>query len=106
MLSKGIRGNFEPLIDWISEIMSVRDMLTDLILADPSGESLTRLFNLFKLGIVSRDYELARRTCRLYSMFTYCLLDRGAHDQGYKWFTSENGLLKVKEKFIRYFFWD
>ena len=83
MLAKGINRQFEPIVDWMRELSDVKTRLVELCLADESKKSLPKILDIFKSGLISRDFEVARYTCRLYSNMSYVLLENGALEQGY-----------------------
>ena len=77
------------------ELSDVKTRLVELCLADESKKSLPRVLDIFKSGLISRDYEVARYTCRLYSNMSYILLENGALEQGYQWAVQPKSLMVV-----------
>ena len=68
MLAKGFKNEFEPLIDWIREISDLKAHIVELCLsAADEGETLYQLLNIFRSGLVSRNGDVAKQCCRLYS---------------------------------------
>lgn len=67
-------------------MIDIADHLVDLSLADQSSGTLIRLLQSFKSGLVSKDIEVARLSCKLYSTISHLLLDKASLDLAYAWF--------------------
>lgn len=73
----------------------IKEHLIELALIDDTGDSLRKILEIFKPGVVSRDTEVARYACRLFSNFSYCLLDKGALSMAYDWAVSPRSLMTI-----------
>lgn len=96
MLAKGFRGEFEPIIDWIREISDIKEHLISLaITVNDESKTLLHFLSLFKAGLVSRNSEVSRYVCRLYSNISFILLDNGRMKRTFDWFISKEGLINM-----------
>lgn len=86
LIAKGLKGDFRPVCTFLKEMVEISDRLVDLSLADQSSGTLMRLLQSFKSGLVSKDIEVARLTCKLYSTISHLLLDKASLDLAYAWF--------------------
>lgn len=66
----------------------IAEYLVDLALRDPTSNTLMRLLQAFKSGLVSKNIDVARLTCKLYSTMSHHLLDKASLDLAYAWFVS------------------
>ena len=90
LLAKGIKGDFQPICAFLRDMIENSELLVDLAVRDPSGNSIIRLMQTFKSGLVSKSTEAARMVCKLYSALCHELLDKSSLDIAYWWFTNPN----------------
>lgn len=88
IIAKGLKGDFRPIQSFLKEMNDISEHLIDLSLHDPSSNTLMRLLQAFKSGLVSKNIEVARLTCKLYSTMSHHLLDKASLDLAYAWFIS------------------
>ena len=92
IVAKGLKGDFDPVRLWLSEIYSETEKLSDLIIMEQKEDSLQFVMNALKPGFLSKDTEVVSWTFRLVSRLALDL--NQVIDQIWRWFEDE-GLLEL-----------
>jgi hypothetical protein len=90
LLAKGIKGDFDAINGFLRDMIDHVELLVDMAVRDPTGNSILRLLSAFKSGLVSKNIETARLVCKLYSRISHELLDKASLDVAYSWFVNPN----------------
>ena len=92
IVAKGLKGDFDPVRLWLSEIYSEADKLSKLIMREQKEDSLQFVMNALKPGFLSKDSEVTSWTFRLVSRLALDLSQ--VIDQVWRWFEDE-GLMEL-----------
>eukprot|EP00742_Colponemidia_sp_Colp-10_P006574 GILJ01007045.1.p1 GENE.GILJ01007045.1~~GILJ01007045.1.p1 ORF type:complete len:1707 (-),score=396.78 GILJ01007045.1:173-5251(-) len=93
LLVKGIKNQFNSIIQWFQDVFANVHNLTNRLAAEP--ESIGFILSAFCAGLLSRDYEVALWACRLYSRLAQELVDAGLGDRAWEWFVSKKAGLEA-----------
>ena len=65
--------------------------ISELIIQDQSGKSLSICLQAFKTGLNSKSEEIAQWTCKIFAKLAFELSDTKLLEEVWRWFTAENG---------------
>ena len=102
VIIKGLKGDFEPVVDWYKELFLHCDILVKLFETDPEGLiSALHVLDIMKAGLYSKSLEVANWALRLMSKTASEMNYKKMSGVAWDWFTSENGGLQVLLSSIR-----
>lgn len=67
VIAKGVKGDYEPIISWYTELYAYTDHIVHLLKTGSSQNVFPFLLNAFKPGLVSKDPRVAAWAARLIS---------------------------------------
>lgn len=87
VMSKGLKGDFNPLRLWYQDIYSNTERLCDL-LKEEEEEALLLVLSTLQSGFTCSDEEVRTWACRLFSKFSFEFEERSLEEQLWTWFAS------------------
>ena len=75
MIAKGVRGEYQPIVNWYEELYAYTDHIIHLLLQGHMKTVLPFIMNSFKPGLVSKNYEVAKWAAMLLSKISYLIVN-------------------------------
>ena len=63
ILTKGIKGNIDPVLSWYDKIIENSDFLSNLIAKSKNNVSVLLIFGSLKSGLLGKDYKIVQKSC-------------------------------------------
>jgi hypothetical protein len=95
ILAKGVKGLFDPIIEFYTEIYSNLSTLIRLFKEDPTRKSMSFTLNALKPGMVSKSYEVAEWAARLFSRLAFEFGESNLLVHAWEWFVGDGGGLNT-----------
>ena len=96
VIIKGLKGNFEPIINWYRELSTHCKVLVRIFSTEPEGVTATfRVLDIIKAGLYSNSAEVANWSLRLLGKIANQMNEHGISGVAWDWFISENGCLQI-----------
>lgn len=87
LITKGLKGNIDPVVAWYGKIQETCDYLTDLIYKERSSGSLKIVLNFIKPGLLGKDPKIVQVCCETLVCMNESL---GSKDlNAWEWFFSD-----------------
>jgi hypothetical protein len=90
IVAKGLKGDFDPVRVWLSEVYSEAEKLSELVVSELKEDSLQFVMNALKPGFLSKDPEVLGWTFRVISRLVLDL--NMASVDVWKWFDEDSVL--------------
>ena len=94
VISKGLKGKFNPIINWYQEIYSNISQLLRLILNEEASGSVPLMLASLKSGFNSKNLDTVLWCCRIFSKLGSELYEQDLLPPAWDWFVSEGGGLE------------
>lgn len=91
VLVKGVKGLFDPIIAFYTEVYSNINTLVRLFNEDSSHKSLHFSLGALKPGLVSKSFEVAEWAARLFSKLAFEFGDNILLMHAWEWFVGAEG---------------
>eukprot|EP00357_Protocruzia_adherens_P031664 CAMPEP_0115033794 /NCGR_PEP_ID=MMETSP0216-20121206/40176_1 /TAXON_ID=223996 /ORGANISM="Protocruzia adherens, Strain Boccale" /LENGTH=1250 /DNA_ID=CAMNT_0002412373 /DNA_START=59 /DNA_END=3809 /DNA_ORIENTATION=- len=91
ILIKGVKGVFDPVIQWYQDVYQNEGHLVDLIAQEETQGSVTMILGALRPGLLSKNGDVAVWAARLLSKLAFDFSDRNLISPAWEWFISENG---------------
>ncbi|CAD8193441.1 unnamed protein product [Paramecium pentaurelia] len=89
LLVKGVKGEFETLINWLSDIYANISRVFNFL--EQQDSNIHYFFATIKPGLLSKEQEITLWTLRIMGRTYFELSEMEMHQLGYEWFCKENG---------------
>ncbi|CAD8109737.1 unnamed protein product [Paramecium sonneborni] len=89
LLVKGVKGEFETLINWLSDIYANISRVFNFL--EQQDSNVHYFFATIKPGLLSKEQEITLWTLRIMGRTYFELSEMEMHQLGYEWFCKENG---------------
>lgn len=87
MIVKGLKGKFEPIVEWYKEVLSNSDYLLTILNSNEEGwSSIKQMLDIFKAGFYSKQPEVAVWTCKLLTKMATNFHKKGHGGAAWDWF--------------------
>lgn len=91
VVSKGLKGNHQPVQAWYQDIFSSIPQLVSLILSEEVSGSVSMILSALRSGFSSKSFETVHWCCRVFSKLASELINSDLLPPSWDWFVSENG---------------
>jgi hypothetical protein len=95
ILVKGLKGLFQPIHDFYQEAYSKNKHLLNLIQNEEANGSVHSVMQIFKPGLLSKNYEVADWAARIIAKLGFEFANLDLLGTAWDWFTSKNGGLQT-----------
>lgn len=89
LVVKGVKGEFEPIINWLSEVYASLSRVFQFF--EEHDSNVHMFLSAIKPGLLSKDQEVTLWSLRILGRAFFELSEMEMHQVGYEWFTRENG---------------
>lgn len=91
VISKGLKGKHDPIINWYQEIYSVQAHLIKLMSQEEASGSIPLMLSSLRSGFLSKNLDTVLWCCRLFSKLGLELLECDMLPPAWDWFVNEGG---------------
>lgn len=89
VFAKGVKGLFDPVVAFFTEVYSNVPTLIKLFLEDTTRKNLHFTLNALKPGLVSKSFDVAEWSARLFSKLAFEFADSNLLMNAWEWFIGE-----------------
>lgn len=90
VIVKGMKGEYEPVVAWYQEVYANSKHLTNLIQNEEGTTALLMVLNILKIGLLSKNYDVAVWCCRLLAKMAYDFSNNDMIGPAWDWFINLN----------------
>ena len=76
IIAKGLRGKYEPVVEWYQAVYSNVKQLLTVVMKEEANGSINLILSTLRPGFISKSFETAQWTCRLFSKLGADFLER------------------------------
>jgi len=95
VIAKGVKGLFDPIVGFYTEVYANINHLLKLFNDDPSRKSMQFALNALKPGLISKSYDVAEWTARLFSKLAFEFGDTNLLMHAWEWFIGDGSGLNT-----------
>jgi hypothetical protein len=96
VIVKGLKGNFEPIINWYKELFIHCKVLVRIFSVEAEGvTAIFHVLDIIKAGLYSKSVEVANWSLRLLGKIASQMNEYGISGVAWDWFINENGCLHI-----------
>ena len=74
VIAKGVKGHYEPIINWYQELYAYTDHIISLLLSGHANTVMPFILNSFKPGLVSKNFEVALWASQLLTKISFLIV--------------------------------
>ncbi|OMJ82697.1 hypothetical protein SteCoe_16519 [Stentor coeruleus] len=94
LLTKGLKGKYEPILSWYEKIIDFSEHLCDLIVRERLTGAVSMVLGAVKSGLMAKDYLVIQKCCECLVCINKYLIEKDVNT--WEWFVIDGFALSLK----------